>query len=73
LHIGPTTDLVVLLQLVACKTGWVPKSSSCQAEMRSNELFFDNTFAMDINAVNMKQYSWARVRLRYRSPKLQHS
>lgn len=34
-----------------------PKSSSCQAEMRNDELFFDNTFAMDINAVNRKQYN----------------
>ena len=37
--------------------GWVPKSSSCQAEMRNDELFFDNSFAMDVNAVNMKQYN----------------
>lgn len=47
----------LLLQLVACKMGRVPKSSSCQAKMRNDEQSFDNTFAMDVNAVNMKQYS----------------
>lgn len=57
LHVGPTTELVLLLQLVACKTDWVPKVSSSQAEMRNDELSFDNTFAVDVYAVNMKQYS----------------